>query len=98
MFLFGRAPLLDCLREGENMPDEKKSYYTESRKRANEKYLSEKVEDVRIRVLKGQKAVIKAHADKMHESMNQFVVRAITETISRDLATKEGEPHDSTPE
>ncbi|MDD7718799.1 MAG: hypothetical protein PUJ11_04785 [Eubacteriaceae bacterium] len=69
------------------MVEEKKSTYTgqtDARRRATAKYLKETVEDVRIRVPKGQKAVIKAHADKNRESMNQFVIRAINETMERD--------------
>ena len=66
------------------MPEEKKSRYTDAQKRAAEKYLKESVEDVRIRVPKGQKAVIKAHAERQGESMNAFVVRAINETMERD--------------
>ena len=66
------------------MAEEKKTFYTEARKRANEKYLKETVEDIRIRVPKGQKAVIKAHADRQQESMNQCVIRAINETMERD--------------
>lgn len=62
------------------MSDEKKSTYTgytESRKKANEKYLKESVEDIRIRVPKGDKAKVQEHAATMGESMNSFVVRAI---------------------
>ena len=69
------------------MPEEKRSTYsgqTEARRRASAKYLKEAVEDVRIRVSKGQKAVIKAHAESQGESMNAFVVRAIDETMERD--------------
>ena len=69
------------------MPEEKRSTYsgqTEARRRASAKYLKETVEDVRIRVPKGQKAVIKAHAESQGESMNAFVVRAIDETMERD--------------
>lgn len=66
------------------MPEDKKKRYTESQKRAAAKYLKESVEDVRIRVPKGQKAIIKAHAEKQSESMNQFVIRAIDETMERD--------------
>lgn len=66
------------------MPEEKKSRYTEAQAKAAKKYLSETVEDVRIRVPKGQKAVIKAHADSQGESMNQFVTRAINEAMERD--------------
>ena len=69
------------------MPEEKRSTYsgqTEARRRASAKYLKETVEDVRIRVPKGQKAVIKAHAESQGESMNAFVVRAIDEAMERD--------------
>ena len=68
------------------MSEEKKNRYTEAQARASAKYLSEKVEDIRIRVPKGQKAVIKAHAEKLDDSMNQFVTRAMTETMERDNA------------
>lgn len=66
------------------MTEEKKSRYTEAQAKAAKKYLSETVEDVRIRVPKGQKAIIKAHADNQGESMNQFVIRAINEAMERD--------------
>ena len=66
------------------MTEEKKSRYTEAQAKAARKYLKESVEDIKIRVPKGQKAVIKAHADRHQESMNQFVIRAINETMERD--------------
>ncbi|MBS5131221.1 MAG: hypothetical protein KHZ01_12270 [Lachnospiraceae bacterium] len=66
------------------MSEKKKTRYTESQAKAAKKYLSESVEDIRIRVPKGEKAIIKAHADNQGESMNAFVVRAIKETMERD--------------
>ena len=66
------------------MPEEKKSRYTPAQKKAAEKYLKESVEDIRIRVPKGKKAIVKAHAEQQGESMNQFVIRAIKETMKRD--------------
>ena len=69
------------------MTEERKNTYkgqTDARRRATAKYLKETVEDIRIRVPKGQKAVIKAHADRQQESMNQFVIQAINETMERD--------------
>ena len=63
------------------MSEQKKNTYTgqtDARRKASAKYLSEKVEDIRIRVPKGQKAIIKAHAERLDESKNQFVTRAIT--------------------
>lgn len=70
------------------MANEKKSRYTEAQAKAAKKYLKESVEDIRIRVPKGQKAVIKDHSDKMGESMNSFVVRAVNETMDRDNHNK----------
>ncbi len=69
---------------------EKKSRYTEAQARAASKYLKESVEDVRIRVPKGQKAIIKSHADSQGESMNAFVLRAIDETMQRDSGREQG--------
>lgn len=68
------------------MTEEKRSRYSESQAKAAYKYLHEKVEDIRIRVPKGRKAEIKAHAEKQGESMNQFVIRAIDHTIKDDNA------------
>lgn len=73
------------------MTEEKKSAYkgnTDARRRASSKYLHETVEDIRIRVPKGQKTIIKAHAESVGESLNQFVIRAINEQITRDNASR----------
>ena len=82
--LYFSAPFTIKKEIGVIMPEEKKSRYTEAQARSAKKYLTETVEDVRIRVPKGQKAVIKSHAEQQGESMNQFVTRAITETMERD--------------
>ena len=66
------------------MPEEKKSRYTEAQAKAAKKYLKESVEDIRIRVPKGDKAKVQEHAASVGESMNAFVVRAINETMERD--------------
>ncbi len=75
------------------MSNEKKSRYTEAQAKAAKKYLKESVEDIRIRVPKGRKEVVKSHAEKQGESMNAFVVRAIDETMQRDT---NGETKDAT--
>ena len=62
------------------MTEEKKSYYTESRKRASKKYLAT-LDEIRIRLPKGQKAEIKAAADSHGESVNTFVLAAIRARI-----------------
>ena len=56
---------------------DQKGRYTEAQKRSAENYLQEKVEDIRIRVPKGQKAAIKAYAEAQGKSLNQFVIEAI---------------------
>ena len=57
---------------------------SESRKKANEKYIKT-LDELKIRVPKGKKAEIQAHAEKYDGgSLNGFVKRAIDETMERD--------------
>ena len=58
--------------------------YTEARKRANEKYNAKAYDEIKTRVKKGKKDIIKAHAESTGESLNGFVNRAIDETMERD--------------
>ena len=67
------------------MPEEKKSRYTASQKKAAEKYLHEKVEEIKIRVPMGQKEIIKQFAAAHGESVNAFILRAINETMEREV-------------
>lgn len=48
------------------------------------KYIKEKIDELRLRVPKGQRAVIQEHAKKMGESTNAFLKRAVAETMERD--------------
>ncbi len=63
--------------------EEKASRYTEAQKKSAEKYLHEKVEDIRIRVPKGQKELIKQFADKQGKSLNQFILDLINDAMSK---------------
>lgn len=54
--------------------------------RAKNKYNAKTYDNLRIVVPKGQKEVIKAHAEKQNETINGFVKRAINETMERDTA------------
>lgn len=56
---------------------------SEARKRANENYLKTQ-EEIKIRVPKGEKGIISAHAKQQGESVNSFIIRAIKETMERD--------------
>lgn len=72
------------------MADDKKvsSYkgFTEAQARANKKYLGKFV-DIKVRMLPEQKAAIQAHAEQRGESLNQFLNRAVQETLKRDNET-----------
>lgn len=56
---------------------------SEAQKKASVKYL-EKLDEVRIRMPKGRKDIIKAHAEAQGESVNGFINRAIDHQISQD--------------
>lgn len=55
------------------------------------KWQQENKERINLVVDKGQKEIIKAHAEAQGESLNGFINRAITETMERDAATTEAE-------
>lgn len=57
---------------------------SEALKRAIKKYEKEKIDRIPMRVPKGKKELIQAHAAKRGESVNGFINRAIDETIERD--------------
>ena len=48
--------------------------------------MSENYDRINLTVSKGQKDVIRAHAEAQGESVNGFVNRAISETMERDKA------------
>lgn len=56
------------------------------KKKYNEKYLA-KMDEIRIRMSKesGFKEAIQAHAETTGESVQGFIVRAITQTMRQDL-------------
>ena len=58
---------------------------TDAQKRARDKWLRDKVEDIRFRVPKGKKAIIQEHATKHGESVNAFISRAVDEALARDI-------------
>lgn len=66
------------------MPESRK--YTEAQKQSARKWDAANLDRISIAVPKGQKDVIKAHAEARGESVNAFVGRAIEETMQRDKA------------
>lgn len=60
---------------------------SEARKRANNKWLNEKVENITFRVPKGKKKIIQAFAADHGESVNAFINRAVDKVMEEE---KEG--------
>lgn len=56
----------------------------EAKRRSKAKYLTENVDNIMLRVPKGNKERIQAHAKANGESTNAFIYRAINETIERE--------------
>lgn len=55
--------------------------FTPSRQKANDKYLTEKVDSIMVRVPKGKKAEIQKAAAAEGLSLNQFCCRALLEKL-----------------
>lgn len=66
---------------------------SKSQQKAVHKYVKINYDRMELTVPKGQKEIIKAHAEARSESVNGFVNRAISETMERDnnaIAANEG--------
>ena len=53
-----------------------------------DRYNAKTYDEIKVRVFKGSKDIIKNHAESMGESVNGFINRAIDEAMERD---KKGE-------
>lgn len=49
-----------------------------------DRYNAKAYDEIKVRVFKGKKEVIQAHAESMGESANSFITRAIYEAMERD--------------
>ena len=57
---------------------------SKAQQKAVSKYMKENYDEIKVRVPKGLKDEIKAHAEARGESANGFIARAISEQIQRD--------------
>ena len=57
---------------------------TKAQQRAVSKYMKENYDEIKVRVDKGRKDIIKAHAESNGESVNAFINRAIDEAMERE--------------
>ncbi len=62
---------------------------SKAQQRAVSKYMKENYDEIKVRIAKGEKEVIKTHAEAHNESVNAFINRAIQETMERDNPTTE---------
>ena len=56
---------------------------TDAQVNAMKKYHN-KFDDIKVRVPKGQRQEWQEHASKQGESLNGFIIRAVSETMERD--------------
>ena len=61
---------------------------SEAQRKAIAKYQSEKVEDIKIRVPKGEKEYYKNEADDRSLSLNEFAIKAMNYVISHNIRLK----------
>jgi predicted HicB family RNase H-like nuclease len=57
---------------------------SKAQQKAVAKYMAANYDEVKVRMSKGRKDVIKAHALARGESVNAFINRAVDETMERD--------------
>ncbi len=63
---------------------------SKAQQKAVNKYMAANYDRINLTVPKGQKDMIKLHAESKGESVNGFLQRAITETIQRDTDATRG--------
>ena len=57
---------------------------SKAQQRATANYVKKTYDRIEVKVSKGKKDVIRAHAEAQGESLNAFINRAINETMERD--------------
>lgn len=62
-----------------------------TRSEINNAYAKKAYDDIRLQVPKGQKEIIKAHADSMGETIGGFIKRAIQAQMERDKQESDAE-------
>ena len=60
---------------------------SEARRKANERYNAKAYDEIKVRVPKGHKTELQAHAEQRNESLNGFINRAIDAQLERDNRT-----------
>lgn len=63
---------------------------SKAQQKATAKYVRQNYDRIEVKVPKGDKEVLQAHAQAQGESLNKFINRAIDEQIKRDTTHEEG--------
>ena len=58
--------------------------YTKAGGQAVNRYSKKAYDDVRLRVMKGQKEIIQKRAEELNKSVNSYIVDLIEEDLKRD--------------
>ena len=61
--------------------------YNEAQKKATMKYQKEKLEQIAIRVPKGDRATLKEEAEQQGQSMAQYIIQAVNDRAGRQVLT-----------
>jgi predicted HicB family RNase H-like nuclease len=65
-----------------------------AQRKATDKYIKNSLDEIKIRVPKGRKAIIAAQAEAQGESLNSYVSKAIDERMARLEGVQEEGKHD----
>lgn len=77
---------------------EKPKYYNQARNKASQKYQKENLEQIAIRVPKGDRANLKEAAEEAGESMALYIINAVNTRAGREVLTVPGsKPEGSAP-
>lgn len=57
---------------------------SKAQQKAVTRYMKENYDEIKVRVPKGEKDVIKTHAESQGKSVNSFINEAITEKMNRE--------------
>lgn len=75
-------------RNGYNTKGLISMYYNEKRKAITAKYVKTHLDDIKIRVPKGQREKLKTIAAEMGMSMNQMFIKAVEEYIEKNYKSE----------
>ena len=57
---------------------------SKAQQKATQRYIKEKIDEIKVRTPKGKKDVIKAHADAVGQSVNAYIIQAVDDRIQRE--------------